>query len=207
LRYGKTLGAKVTRLALEPETTPSPWDLLSLDIEDKRVDILDAKAFAGIVNSSSSEIIFHLAEQSIALFSYSNPLKTWSANVMGTTNVLEVCRHESSVRAIVVVATDKCYENQEKKLRYREDDRIGGHDPYSASKASMELVISSYRDAFFNKQGTPLLAGARAENVVGGGDWSEDRLIHELLRPNAQKETLQIRSPNTTRPRKHVLEP
>jgi CDP-glucose 4,6-dehydratase len=202
----KTLGAKVTGLALEPETTSSHWDLLSLDIEDKRVDIRDAEAVVDIVKSSSPEIIFHLAAQSLVRRSYRNPLETWSTNVMGTASVLDACRHESSVRAIVVVTTDKCYENQEKELGYHEDDRLGGHDPYSASKASAELVISSYRDAFFNQQDAPLLASARAGNVIGGGDWSEDRLIPDLVRSIIQKQILEIRSPNATRPWQHVFE-
>ena len=202
----KTLGAKVTGLALEPETTPSHWGLLGLGIDDKRVDIRDAEAVADIVNSSSPEIVFHLAAQSLVRRSYRNPLETWSTNVMGTANVLEACRHKSGIRAIVVITTDKCYENQESELGYREDDRLGGHDPYSASKAGAELVVSSYRDAFFEGQGAPLLASARAGNVIGGGDWSDDRLIPDLVRAVAQKETLEIRSPNATRPWQYVLE-
>ncbi len=203
----KTLGAKVTGLALDPETTPSHWNLLNLDIDDKRIDIRDAEAVADTVNSSSPEIIFHLAAQSLVRRSYRNPLETWSTNVMGTANVLNACRHIEGIRAIVVVTTDKCYENQEKESGYREDDRLGGHDPYSASKASAELVISSYRDALFNHQDAPLLASARAGNVIGGGDWAEDRLIPDLVRSIAQKKTLEIRSPNATRPWQHVLEP
>ena len=202
----KTLGAKVTGLALEPETTPSHWSLLDLDIDEKRVDIRDAEAVADTVNSSSPEIIFHLAAQSLVCRSYRNPLVTWSTNVMGTASLLDACRHKSGIRAIVVITTDKCYENQERELGYREDDRLGGHDPYSASKAGAELVISSYRDAFFNQQDAPLLASARAGNVIGGGDWSEDRLIPDLVRAIAKKEIIKIRSPSATRPWQHVFE-
>ena len=162
----KTLGAKITGLALTPDSTPSHWDLLDLDINDRRVDVRDAKAVADTVHFSSPEIIFHLAAQSLVRRSYRNPLETWSTNVIGTANVLEACRQESGVRAIVVITTDKCYENQEKEMGYCEDDRLGGYDPYSASKAGAELVVSSYRDAFFKQQVVPLLASARACTCV-----------------------------------------
>jgi CDP-glucose 4,6-dehydratase len=125
---------------------------------------------------------------------------------MGTANVLEACRQTRSVRAILAVTTDKCYENQEWAWGYRENDRLGGHDPYSASKAGSELVAASYRSAFFHTDGTPLLATARAGNVIGGGDWSEDRLVPDLVRAMAAEQSLEIRSPNATRPWQHVLE-
>jgi len=203
----KSLGAKITGLALTPNTTPSHWDLLGLDIDDRRVDIRDFKAVADVVNFSSPEIIFHLAAQPLVGRSYNNPLETWSTNVIGTTNILEACRRKSDVLAIIVVTTDKCYENQEKELGYREDDRLGGRDPYSASKASAELVTSSYRDSFFSTQGGPLLASARAGNVIGGGDWSENRLIPDLVRAITDEALLKVRYPNATRPWQHVLEP
>jgi len=202
----KTLGAQVTGLALAPTSTPSHWNLLNLDINHRRVDVRDSDAVADIVNSSSPEIVFHLAAQSLVRHSYLDPLETWSTNVMGTANLLEACRTKSSVKAIVVITTDKCYENRERELGYRENDRLGGHDPYSASKASAELVVSSYREAFFNQQDVPLLASARAGNVIGGGDWSEDRLIPDMVRAITKGETLEIRSPNATRPWQHVLE-
>lgn len=175
------LGAHVTGVSLNPATSPSHWDLLGLDMVDSRIDIRDASAVAAVVRAAAPEIVFHLAAQPLVRRSYRDPLETWSTNVMGTANVLEACRHQPSVRAIVVVTTDKCYENQEWDWGYRENDRLGGHDPYSASKAGAELVVASYRNAFFNQSNSPLLASARAGNVIGGGDWSEDRLIPDLV--------------------------
>jgi CDP-glucose 4,6-dehydratase len=138
--------------------------------------------------------------------SYCEPLETWSTNVMGTSNVLEACRLQPSVRAIVVITSDKCYENREWDWGYRENDRLGGHDPYSASKAGAELVVSSYRSAFFGQSDAPLLATARAGNVIGGGDWSEDRLIPDVVRAFVAGKSIEVRSPNATRPWQHVLE-
>ena len=203
----KYLGAKITGLALTPDSIPSHWDLLSLDIDDRRADVRDFKAVSDTVNFSSPEIVFHLAAQPLVRRSYKDPLETWSTNVIGTANILEACRQKSGVRAIVIVTTDKCYENQEKELGYREEDRLGGRDPYSASKASAELVVSSYRDSFFDHKAGPLLASARAGNVIGGGDWSEDRLIPDLVRTIDKEEILKVRYPKATRPWQHVLEP
>lgn len=202
----KNLGARVTGLALPPESTPSHWDLLNLDIDEKHIDIRDADAVADVVNAFSPEIVFHLAAQSLVRRSYRDPLKTWGTNVLGSANVLEACRQKQGVDAIIVVTTDKCYENQERESGYSENDRLGGHDPYSASKAGTELVVSSYRDAFFNQKDAPLLASARAGNVIGGGDWSEDRLIPDLVRAIKDSKTLEIRYPHATRPWQHVLE-
>lgn len=201
------LGADVTGVSLPPETQPNHWDLLDLKIEDHRAEIRDFEAISKIVAETKPEIVFHLAAQPLVRRSYRDPLETWSTNVMGTANVLEACRHTPSVQAIVVITTDKCYENNEWLWGYREIDRLGGHDPYSASKAGAELVAASYRSAFFNTETSPLLATARAGNVIGGGDWSEDRLIPDLVRATANKESLEIRSPNATRPWQHVLEP
>lgn len=200
------LGAQVTGVALAPETEPSHWDLLALDMDDRRLDIRDATAIAAVVREVRPEIVFHLAAQPLVRRSYRDPLETWSTNVMGTANVLDACRRCDNVCAIVTVTTDKCYENQEWVWGYRENDRLGGHDPYSASKAGSELVAASYRSAFFNTENTPLLATARAGNVIGGGDWSEDRLIPDLVRAVAQGQSLEIRSPFATRPWQHVLE-
>lgn len=202
----KTLAAEVTGLALAPDTTPNHWDLLKLDISEHRVDIRDADAVADVVKKIKPEIVFHLAAQSLVRRSYRLPVDTWGTNVMGTVNLLEACRVASDVRGIVVVTTDKCYENKESSKGYSESDRLGGHDPYSASKASAELAAGSYRDAFFSKGG-PLLATARAGNVIGGGDWCEDRLIPDLVRAQDKGQALEIRSPNATRPWQHVLEP
>jgi len=200
------MGADVTGIALPPETRPNHWDLLALTTNEHRLDIREAEGVKTAFLASTPEIVFHLAAQPLVKRSYREPLESWSTNVMGTANVLEACRQTSSVRAIVVVTTDKCYENCEWPWGYRETDRLGGYDPYSASKAGSELVAASYRDAFFNAKNVPLVATARAGNVVGGGDWSEDRLIPDLVRAAAQGQSLEIRSPIATRPWQHVLE-
>jgi CDP-glucose 4,6-dehydratase len=200
------LGAEVVGLALPPETEPSHWNLLKLDIEEYRVDIRDSAAVQGVVHKVRPQAVFHLAAQALVRRSYATPLETWATNVQGTANILEACRKEQSVRAIVAVTTDKCYENQEWIWGYRENDRLGGHDPYSASKAGAELVASSYRKSYFSGKGAPLLATARAGNVIGGGDWSEDRLIPDLIRASDRGESVEIRSPLATRPWQHVLE-
>lgn len=200
------LGAQVTGLSLAPETEPNHWDLLKLTVDDRRADIRNADVVSKIFTETKPEIVFHLAAQPLVRRSYRDPLETWSTNVMGTANVLEASRLAESVHAIVVVTTDKCYENQEWPWGYRENDRLGGHDPYSASKAGAELVVASYRNAFFRGENTPLLATTRAGNVIGGGDWSEDRLIPDLVRATANNQSLVIRSPNATRPWQHVLE-
>lgn len=200
------LGAEVAGIALPPDTKPNHWDLLRLSIDDRRLDIREADALMGIVKGVEPEIVFHLAAQPLVRRSYREPLETWSTNVMGTVHVLEACRQTPSVRAIVVVTTDKCYENREWPWGYREIDRLGGYDPYSASKAGAELVAASYRNAFFMGDAAPLLATARAGNVIGGGDWSEDRLIPDLIRALEKSQSLEIRSPQATRPWQHVLE-
>lgn len=202
----KELGASITGIALPPKTRPNHWDLLNLDIEDYQADIRDADNLRTIVEECQPEMVFHLAAQPLVRRSYSDPLETWSTNVMGTANLLEACRACPSIKVIVVITTDKCYENQEWIWGYRENDRLGGHDPYSASKAGAELVVASYRKSFFNYAGAPLLASARAGNVIGGGDWSEDRLIPDIVRSVQKKEPLVIRSPQATRPWQHVLE-
>jgi CDP-glucose 4,6-dehydratase len=202
----KELGAVVTGIALAPSTTPNHWDLLGVDTADNRIDIRDADSVFGPVAACRPEIVFHLAAQPLVRRSYRDPLETWSTNVMGTANVLEACRRTESVRAIVVITTDKVYENREWSWGYREIDRLGGHDPYSASKAAAEIVVASYRKAFFHAPQAPLLASARAGNVIGGGDWSEDRLIADAVRAISSNGALEIRSPQATRPWQHVLE-
>jgi CDP-glucose 4,6-dehydratase len=204
----KQLGADVAGISLAPETQPNHWNFLGLEttVQHHELDIRHATEVASVFRATQPEVVFHLAAQPLVRRSYRDPLETWSTNVMGTANVLEACRHTSSVRAILAVTTDKCYENQDWAWGYRETDRLGGHDPYSASKASSELVAASYRRAFFHSDGSPLLATARAGNVIGGGDWSEDRLIPDLVRAIAAKQSLEIRSPNATRPWQHVLE-
>jgi CDP-glucose 4,6-dehydratase len=200
------LGARVSGASLAPCTSPNHWDLLGLGITDHRVDIRDFAAVQRLVEIEQPEIVFHLAAQPLVRYSYSAPVETWATNVMGTCHVLEACRQTSSVQAIVSVTTDKCYENNEWVWGYRENDRLGGHDPYSASKAGAELVAASYRASLMTSPEAALLATARAGNVIGGGDWSSDRLIPDLVRSIAKNESLEIRSPNATRPWQHVLE-
>jgi CDP-glucose 4,6-dehydratase len=200
------LGANVVGVALSPSTSPNHWDLLHLDTPDNRLDIRDSRRLAMIVNDSQPDIVFHLAAQPLVRRSYRDPLETWSTNVMGTANLLDACRNTPSVRAVVAATSDKCYENKEWHWGYRETDGLGGHDPYSASKAAAEFVVASYRASFFHAPGAPLVATARAGNVIGGGDWSEDRLIPDVVRSIAAKSQLEVRSPKSTRPWQHVLE-
>jgi CDP-glucose 4,6-dehydratase len=200
------LGAKITGIALSPESSYNHWDLLRLPCDDIKLDIRDRLEFTEAFVQCKPEVVFHLAAQPLVRQSYLSPVETWSTNVMGTAHVLEACRHTPSVRAVVCVTTDKCYENQEWVWGYRENDRLGGHDPYSASKAGAELVASSYRRSYFSDPAAPYIATARAGNVIGGGDWSEDRLIPDLVRALRQDKSLEVRKPEATRPWQHVLE-
>lgn len=199
------LGAQVHGLSLAPATEPSHARLLSLPLEQTLADVRDADAVRDVVAQVRPEIVFHLAAQSLVRPSYSDPLGTWSTNVMGTAHVLDACRHVGDVRAAVIVTTDKCYDNSETLRPYREDDPLGGHDPYSASKAGAELVAQSYRRAFFDPGG-PLVATGRAGNVIGGGDWSQDRLLPDAARAEETGAVLEIRSPAAVRPWQHVLD-
>ena len=200
------MGAVVIGVALEPETKPNHWDILQLPAEDHRFDIRDNNAVNNVITKYKPEIVFHLAAQSLVRRSYMNPVETWDTNIMGTVNILEACRYHPCVRAIIVVTSDKCYENNEWPWGYRENDRLGGFDPYSASKAGTEIVCASYKNSYFNSNRIALLATARAGNVIGGGDWSEDRLIPDIIRSIKFKQSLEIRSPSSTRPWQHVLD-
>jgi CDP-glucose 4,6-dehydratase len=202
----RALGSEVTGLALDPPSEPSHWGLLKLPITDHRIDIRDEAAVRRVFAAERPEIVFHLAAQPLVRRSYREPVITWATNVMGTAHVLEAVRHTPEVRAVVVVTTDKCYENREWPWPYRERDRLGGHDAYSASKAGAELVAASYRSALLRQPSASLLATARGGNVIGGGDWSEDRLIPDLVRAVVAGEPLVIRSPRATRPWQHVLD-
>lgn len=200
------LGAEVTGFALPPYGSPNHWDLLGQAVTDIRGDVRDFPALQAAFEQAQPEIVFHLAAQALVRRSYRDPLESWSTNVMGTASVLELCRRIPGVRAVVVITTDKVYSNNEWPWGYRENDRLGGHDPYSASKAACELLADSYRRSFLQKSDAPLLATARAGNVIGGGDWSEDRLIPDLIRALERGGALEIRSPQATRPWQHVLE-
>lgn len=200
------LGAKVVGISLPPETSPNHWSMLGLDVESFYLDIRDEVLLRQKILEVKPELVFHLAAQPLVRRSYRKPLETWATNVMGTANVLDACRQVAELAAIIVVTSDKCYENKEWVWGYREIDSLGGHDPYSASKGGSELVAASYRNSFFNTPTSPLLATARAGNVIGGGDWSEDRLVPDLVRSIAAGKSLEIRSPLAKRPWQHVLE-
>lgn len=202
------LGAEVHGFALPPATSPSLYTLADIRAalaSETLGDVRDATTLRQALLAAKPAVVFHLAAQALVRPSYGDPLGTWGTNVMGTAHVLEAVRDCPSVRAVVVVTTDKCYENQEWAWGYREIDPLGGHDPYSASKAGAELVVQSYRRSFFDEQG-PGVASARAGNVIGGGDWSVNRLIPDAVRAVTQGQLLAIRSPHATRPWQHVLE-
>jgi CDP-glucose 4,6-dehydratase len=205
------LGAKVVGYALEPPTKPNHFDLLNLDIISIIGDIRDKDKLNSVIKEYKPEIVFHLASQPLVRYSYNNPLETFEINVIGTINLFEACKNVDSIRAIINVTSDKCYENREWFWGYRESDPLGGYDPYSASKACSEIVTSCYRKSFFNledygEKHNILLASVRAGNVIGGGDWREDRLIPDIVRSVIKKEKLKIRNPKATRPWQHVLE-
>ncbi|MDX2194666.1 MAG: CDP-glucose 4,6-dehydratase [Gemmatimonadales bacterium] len=204
------LGAEVSGLALGPPSTPSLFDLARLGdiVVDHRADIRDLSAVHAALAAAQPEIVFHLAAQPLVRRSYAEPLETYATNVLGTAHVLEAARHAPSVRAVVVVTTDKCYENDDvSPWPFRERDPLGGHDVYSSSKACAELVTASYRAAFLAPQGRVLVASARAGNVIGGGDWAEDRLIPDMVRAAAAGTAVPLRRPGAVRPWQHVLEP
>lgn len=202
------LGADVVGLGLPPATVPSLFDWTNVAgiCKSHFCDIRDAKLLATLVQSSQPEIVFHLAAQALVRASYRDPVATFATNVMGTVNTLEALRAVESVRAVVVVTTDKVYQNLEHAFPYRETDALGGHDPYSASKAASEIAIASYRASFLADRNVAV-ASARAGNVIGGGDWSEDRLIPDAIRAWDSGQPLQIRRPQAVRPWQHVLEP
>jgi len=206
------MGADVTGYSLQPPTTPNHFQLLDLNINSVIGDVRDVHKLKEVFREQQPEIIFHLAAQAIVRLSYKDPMETFTSNVMGTVNVLEAARSIDTVRAIVNVTSDKCYENREWPWGYREIDHLGGYDPYSASKGCAEIVTSCWRNSFFNlkdysKTHSTLVASARAGNVIGGGDWASDRLLPDIMRAVHQNEKVKIRNPQATRPWQHVLEP
>lgn len=206
------LGAEVCGYSLPPPTEPSHFALLGLPMPSVWGDIRDAKKMRRAFLKFRPEIVFHLAAQPLVRASYVNPVETFEINVQGTCNVLEICRNCESVRAVVIVTSDKCYENRERPRGYRETDPMGGFDPYSASKGCAELVTAAYRRSFFppeefGKTHRVLLASARAGNVIGGGDWAADRLVPDLMRAAAEGRREEIRRPEAVRPWQHVLDP
>ncbi|MFH1840209.1 MAG: CDP-glucose 4,6-dehydratase [Nanoarchaeota archaeon] len=204
----KKLGAEVIGFSLEEY--PNDQLFNETNISSKMIDIRgnvqDLDKLKQVFTEQKPEIIFHLAAQPLVRKSYDEPLDTIKTNVLGTTNVLECIRGSDSIKVAVIITSDKCYENKEWVWGYRESDEMGGHDPYSCSKGCIEILVKSYRDSFFKKQ-SKYVASARAGNVIGGGDWSEDRLIPDCIRALRNKQTIEIRYPNSTRPWQHVLEP
>lgn len=202
------LGAQVSGLALAPRETPNLFAAAQIDsgLDSHLIDIRDAGAVRDALAATAPEIVIHMAAQALVRASYQEPLATYAINVMGTAHLLEAVRATPSVRAVVVVTSDKAYENREWPYGYRETEALGGHDPYSSSKACAELVAAAYRASFLAERDCRL-ATARAGNVIGGGDWSKDRLVPDLVRAFARGESVEIRAPHATRPWQHVLEP
>ena len=205
-----SLGAEVAGYALDPPTQPNLFEAAHVGsaLHDHRGDIRDVAGVRSIVEAFDPEVVFHLAAQPILRYGYREPVETYATNVVGTAAVLDACRRAPSVRAIVSVTTDKCYENRDWVWGYREIDRLGGFDPYSSSKACAELVTDAFRRSFFETAPTRTgVATARAGNVIGGGDWAEDRLVPDLVRAVAAGQIAVIRNPGAVRPWQHVLEP
>lgn len=205
------LGARVHGYALEPPTQPNVFEVARVGevlVTDTRADLADLDTLNATLDRVRPEVVFHLAAQPLVKDGYRDPLATLATNVMGTANVLQATRGVDSVRAVVAVATDKVYENREAGHAFGEQEPLGGHDPYSASKAAAEIVVASFRSSFFGDGGHPArIASARAGNVIGGGDWAADRLVPDCLRAFAAGEPVRLRRPDAVRPWQHVLVP
>ena len=206
------LGAELCGFALAPATRPSLFETIGIGqlVQSRIADVRNLDALQEAMADFAPEVVFHLAAQSLVLQAYADPVGTYATNVMGTVHLLEAVREQPTVRATVVVTSDKCYENREWVWPYREDDAMGGHDPYSSSKGCAELVAAAYRASFLQGHpggGTSAVATARAGNVVGGGDWAEHRLVPDVLRAIVAGEPVRLRRPEAIRPWQHVLEP
>ncbi|WP_298969408.1 CDP-glucose 4,6-dehydratase [uncultured Roseobacter sp.] len=203
------LGAHVTGLSLPPDEGPGFFDLCGVEglVDSRIADIRDADAVHETLRDVDAEIVFHLAAQPLVRYSYRHPAETFATNVSGTAHVLDAAKSMDSLRTVVVITSDKCYDNREWTWGYRENDPLGGTDPYSASKGCTELVANAYANAFFSEPDGPRLATARAGNVFGGGDWGEDRLVPDIVRAAFSGTPLDIRSPSSIRPWQHVMEP
>ncbi len=203
------LGANVVGFSLNIPTNPSNFEVLNLKNKLKHIkgDIRDFEHLKQVFTDFSPEIVFHLAAQPITRLSYDKPQETFNTNLFGTVNMLECIRMSKTVKAAVIITSDKCYQNVEWIWGYRENDRLGGEDPYSASKACAEIACHSYIKSFFSSQDSPKVSTVRAGNVIGGGDWAKDRIVPDCVRAFSKGEKVEIRSPNATRPWQHVLEP
>ncbi len=204
----QSFGADVTGYALAPPTQPCLFEIAEVASGMTSIigDIRDLSKLQAALNMQQPEIVIHMAAQPLVRYSYQHPVETYATNVMGTVHLLEAVRHTPSVKAVVNITTDKCYDNKEWPWGYRENEPMGGHDPYSNSKGCAELVTSAYRNSFFQHNGMAV-ASARAGNVIGGGDWAADRLIPDILRAFEQNQPVVIRNPHAIRPWQHVLEP
>ena len=209
----QSMGAKVTGYSLAPQSQPSLFEAAGVaqGMTSITGDILDRERLRGVIGEAQPEIVFHMAAQALVRQSYAEPVETYAANVMGTVHLLEGVRQVGGIKAVINITSDKCYENREWPWGYREIDPMGGYDPYSSSKGCAELVTSAYRSSYFNPgryaEHGVALASVRAGNVIGGGDWAEDRLIPDMVRAIARNEALLIRHPKAIRPWQHVLEP
>lgn len=202
------LRAKLYGYALKPETQPNMFEIANVKkiINSNINDVRDYNKLSAVIKKCRPEIVFHLAAQPLVRQSYKDPLETYQTNVLGTVNLLQACRFVKSVRVIIIITSDKCYENREKNYAYKESDPLGGFDPYSSSKACAEIVTAAYRNSFFIGSKTAV-ASARAGNVIGGGDWAAERLVPDCIRAWIRNKTAEIRYPNAVRPWQHVLEP
>jgi len=204
----KALGAEVTGYALPPASSPNLFDVATVGEGMCSLvgDVRDGDQLAAAVLAARPEVVIHMAAQALVRYSYRHPVETYATNVMGTVNLLEAVRQCDAVRSVLVITSDKCYENRERGAGYREDEPMGGFDPYSSSKGCAELVVSAYRQSFFDGGRQVAIATARAGNVIGGGDWSEDRLIPDMVRAFSRGATVSIRNPGAVRPWQHVFE-
>ena len=197
------LGAKVTGISYDKKNFKS--SLKKNTFINKKINIQNLNKLEKYLKKIQPEIIFHLAAPPLVIDSYEDPIETWKTNVIGTANLLEVCKRLNNIKAIIIVTSDKCYKDNPKLLRYKEIDRLGGHDPYSSSKASTELLVESFRLSFFNKVNSPKIATVRAGNVIGGGDWGKNRIIPDIMLSIYENKDLYIRNLNAIRPWQHVL--
>jgi CDP-glucose 4,6-dehydratase len=207
----QSLGALVSGLSIDVQPAPALWAQAGLDgtVDHHLVDIRDANGVYQVIEQVRPEVVFHLAAQAYVRRSFLLPLETYDVNVMGTANVMDAVRRAGCARSVVVVTSDKCYDNREQQRQrpFSEGDPMGGYDPYSSSKGCAELVTDAFRQSFFTGPGTANVASARAGNVIGGGDWGEDRLIPDIMRATLADKAVQVRSPSSVRPWQHVLNP
>lgn len=206
--WARQLGATISGFALPPGTTPSLYELADVDrhVTSHIGDVRDHETVQRVVASTAPEIVFHLAAQSLVRYAYGHPVETVATNVLGTAHLLNAIRDAPTVRVVIVVTSDKCYENREALSPCRETDPLGGRDPYSASKGATELITAAFRRSYFEGADQPALASVRAGNVIGGGDWAEDRLIPDLAKAFSEGRVANIRHPSATRPWQHVLD-